>query len=109
MTSSTRPSELVRSRLRPLTLYAERLRGAAAGIRGHEPFTEAWTRWRPDRAWPVPRLKPDWESVFPSSLDVICDGTTRKSPAAIGRDSPLWLLCRRMLGTRYWTLLTELA
>lgn len=43
---------------------------AVAAIRDHELFTEAWTRWRPDGDWPVPRLKPDWESVFPSPLDV---------------------------------------
>lgn len=40
---------------------------AVASIRGREPFTEGWTRWRPDGAWPVPRLKPDWESVSPST------------------------------------------
>lgn len=44
-------------------------RRAVAAIRGREPFTEAWTRWRPDGAWSVPALKPDWESVSPSSLD----------------------------------------
>ena len=43
---------------------------AVAGIRGREPFTEAWTRWRPDGVWSVPALKQDWESVLPSSLVV---------------------------------------
>jgi hypothetical protein len=36
---------------------------AVASIRGREPFTEEWTRWRPDGAWPIPGLHPDWESV----------------------------------------------
>jgi hypothetical protein len=48
---------------------------AVAGIRGREPFTEAWTRWRSEGAWPVPALKPDWESVPPSSLMSVHDGS----------------------------------
>jgi hypothetical protein len=42
---------------------------AAETVRGREPFTDAWTRWRPDAAWPVPALKPGWESVPPAELD----------------------------------------
>jgi len=42
---------------------------AVAAIRGREPFTGGWTQWRPDGAWPVPALKPDWKSDPPSSLD----------------------------------------
>jgi uncharacterized protein len=43
---------------------------AVAGIRGRESFIGAWTRWRPEGAWPVPALRPDWGSVLPSSLDI---------------------------------------
>jgi hypothetical protein len=43
---------------------------AVASIRDREPLTEGWTRWRPDGAWLVPGLRPDWESVAPSILDI---------------------------------------
>jgi uncharacterized protein len=41
----------------------------APTARGRLPFTDAWTRWRPDEAWPVPALKPGWESVPLAELD----------------------------------------
>lgn len=25
------------------------------------PFTDGWERWRPDPAWPLPELQPDWD------------------------------------------------
>jgi len=42
---------------------------AIEAIHDREPFTTAWTRWRPNPAWPVPELEPTWESVPPWSLD----------------------------------------
>lgn len=33
-------------------------------LRGDEPFTAEWAQWRPNPAWPIPRLPHGWDTVI---------------------------------------------
>jgi hypothetical protein len=55
--------DITAGRLTPADVAAYRAEGeraAARIMRGDPPFDEDWTLWRPDPAWPVPILPPDW-------------------------------------------------
>jgi hypothetical protein len=36
---------------------------------GLEPFTEYWSQWRPDPAWPLPTLPAGWHALAGYNVD----------------------------------------
>jgi hypothetical protein len=44
---------------------AEALRAVDRALRRDPPFDDSWLRWRPDPAWPHPRLPAHWNELCP--------------------------------------------